>query len=61
LAPADEPESIRPDWRGAFAADLQEAIARYIAAHNKASQPFVWTTSAKAIFDKLANVPVPSV
>ena len=49
--------------RGAFAsvADLQDAIARYIAAHNKASKPFVWTTSAKAIFDKLAKVPVPSV
>ena len=49
--------------RGAFAsvADLQDAIARYIAAHNKASKPFVWTTSAKAIFDKLAKVPVASV
>ena len=49
--------------RGAFAsvADLQDAITRYIAAHNKASKPFVWTTSAKAIFDKLAKVPVSSV
>ena len=49
--------------RGAFAsvADLQEAISRYIAAHNKASYPFLWTTCARAIFDKLANVPVPSV
>jgi transposase len=45
--------------RGAFAsvADLQDAIARYIDAHNKASKPFVWTTSAKAIFDRLAQIP----
>jgi transposase len=50
-------------WRGAFAsvAELQDAIARHIVAHNKASTPFVWTTSAKSIFDKLAKVPVTSV
>jgi hypothetical protein len=49
--------------RGAFAsvADLQDAIARYIAAHDKASEPLVWTTSARAIFDKLAKVPAASV
>ena len=45
----------------ASVADLQDAITRYIAAHNKASKPFVWTTSAKAIFNKLAKVPVSSV
>ena len=49
--------------RGAFAsvADLQDAIARYIAAHNKAPRPFAWTTSATAIFHKLAHTPAPSV
>ena len=49
--------------RGAFAsvADLQIAIAQYIDAHNRGCRPFVWTTSAKAIFDKLAQTPVASV
>jgi transposase len=40
--------------RGVFqsVADLQDAIGRYIQAHNEASRPFVWTTSAPAIFKK---------
>jgi DDE superfamily endonuclease len=49
--------------RGAFHSvdDLQNAITRYIDAHNSDRRPFVWTTSAKAIFEKLARIPVPSV
>ena len=49
--------------RGAFHSvdDLQTAITRYIHAHNSDSRPFVWTTSAKAIFEKLAPIPVSSV
>ena len=49
--------------RGAFHSvdHLQNAIARYIDAHNSDCRPFVWTTSAKAIFEKLAQIPVPSV
>jgi len=49
--------------RGAFHSvdDLQNAITRYIDAHNSDCRPFVWTTSAKAIFEKLAQIPVPSV
>ena len=41
--------------------DLQNAITRYIDAHNSDCQPFTWTTSAKAIFEKLAQIPVSSV
>jgi transposase len=49
--------------RGAFHSvdDLQTAITRYIDSHNSDSRPFVWTTSAKAIFEKLAKIPVPSL
>jgi len=49
--------------RGAFHSvdDLQNAIKRYIDAHNSDCRPFVWTSSAKAIFEKLAQLPVPSV
>lgn len=49
--------------RGVFksVADIEEAIARYIKQHNKTSKPFVWTTSASAIFEKLAQIPEPSV
>src|SRR5580704_12394352 len=49
--------------RGAFTSvgDLQNAIDRYIDAHNTDCRPFVWTTSAKAIFEKLAQIPAPSV
>jgi transposase len=48
--------------RGVFksVAELQDAIERYIKAHNKTSNPFVWTASASAIFEKLAKIPVPS-
>jgi transposase len=49
--------------RGAFQSvdELQSAITRYINAHNSECRPFMWRTSAKAIFDKLAQTPVPSV
>jgi transposase len=49
--------------RGAFHSidDLQNAITRYINAHNSDCRPFTWTTSAKAIFEKLAPIPVSSV
>ena len=48
--------------RGVFksVADLQDAIGRSIQAHNEASRPFVWTTSAPAIFEKLAKIHEPS-
>ena len=48
--------------RGVFksVADLQDAIARYIRAHNKAAKPFVWTKPAEDIFDKLSRLPAPS-
>src|SRR4029077_14227184 len=44
--------------RGAFHSldDLQNAITRYINAHNSDCRPFTWTTSAKAIFEKLGSV-----
>src|SRR5271169_1876763 len=49
--------------RGAFHSvpDLEKAIARYIDAHNKDCRPFAWTTSANAICEKIAQIPVPSV
>ena len=49
--------------RGTFTSvgDLQNAIDRYIDAHSNDCRPFVWTTAAKAIFEKLAQIPVPSV
>src|ERR1700733_3570609 len=49
--------------RGAFYSvdDLQNAIKRYIDAHNSDCRPFTWTTSAKTIFEKLAPIPVSSV
>lgn len=48
--------------RGVFksVADLQDAIARYIRAHNKAAKPFVWTKPADTIFAKLDRLPAPS-
>lgn len=48
--------------RGVFksVADLEDAIKRYIKAHNKTSKPFQWTASAPAIFKKLAQIPEPS-
>ena len=49
--------------RGTFHSvdDLQNAITRYIDAHNRDCRPFAWTTSSKAIFEKLAQIPAPSV
>ena len=49
--------------RGVFQSvdELQSAIIRYIDADNGDCRPFVWSTSAKVIFEKLAQVPVPSV
>jgi hypothetical protein len=41
--------------------DLQAAINRYLAEHNQAPSPFIWTRSADAILDKLAPIPAPSV
>ena len=41
-------------------AELEDAITRYIKAHNKTSEPFVWTATAPAIFEKLNQIPVPS-
>jgi len=48
--------------RGVFksVADLQDAITRYIRAHNKAAKPFVWTKPADTIFTKLDRLPAPS-
>ena len=48
--------------RGVFksVADLEDAIRRYIAAHNEQSKPFVWTKTAEAIFGKLNRLPEPS-
>ncbi|ADP69611.1 Integrase catalytic region [Rhodomicrobium vannielii ATCC 17100] len=41
--------------RGVFksVADLEDAIKRYIADHNRNAKPFVWTKTADEIFDKL--------
>jgi hypothetical protein len=49
--------------RGVFHSvdDLQNAVKRYIDAHNSGCRPFVWTTSPKAIFERLAQIPGPSV
>jgi transposase len=49
--------------RGVFKSvpQLEAEIARYIKEHNRAAKPFVWTKSAKAIFEKLAELPAPSV
>ncbi len=48
--------------RGVFksVAELEDAIMRYVKAHNKTSKPFVWTASASAIYEKLAKIPVSS-
>jgi hypothetical protein len=40
---------------------VENAITRYIDARNSDCRPFTWTTSAKAIFEKLAQIPVSSV
>ena len=47
--------------RGVFksVADLEDAIKRYIRAHNKTSKPFQWSASAASIFKKLSDIPEP--
>jgi transposase len=48
--------------RGVFksVSDLQDAIRRYIADHNRHAKPFVWTKTADEIFEKLSCLPAPS-
>ena len=41
--------------------DLQAAINRYLAEHNAAPKPFVWTASAASIVAKLDRLPAASV
>ncbi|PWC36756.1 hypothetical protein TSO221_28910 [Azospirillum sp. TSO22-1] len=54
--------SRRSIRRGVFksVADLQDAIARYIRARNKAPKPFVCTKPVDIIFAKLDRLPAPS-
>lgn len=49
--------------RGVFKSvpDLQKTIRDYIKRQNADPKPFVWTKSAKDIFAKLDEIPVPSV
>jgi transposase len=49
--------------RGVFRSivELQTAINHYLAEHNQAPRPFIWTRSADAILDRLATIRVPSV
>ena len=44
--------------RGVFksVADLEDAIKRYIADHNRYAKPFVWTKTADQIFEKLTSL-----
>jgi hypothetical protein len=44
-------------WRGAFQSDaeLEAAIHDYLAKHNAAPKPFVWTKSADAMLEKYAR------
>ena len=48
--------------RGVFksVADLEDAIKRYIADHNRNAKPFVWTKTAGEILEKLSRIPAPS-
>ena len=48
--------------RGVFksVAELEDAIKRYIADHNRNAKPFVWTKTADEIFEKLSRLPAPS-
>ena len=43
--------------RGSFTSvrDLQQAIDRYIAEHNRDPKPFVWTATAESIFQKIQH------
>ena len=49
--------------RGSFHSlvDLQAAIKRYLAEHNKQPKPFVWKASPAVILAKLDRLPAPSV
>ncbi|GJD71690.1 IS630 family transposase IS870 [Methylobacterium gnaphalii] len=49
--------------RGTFSGvtDLQAAIKRYIAEHNRNARPFVWTKPANDILAALRRAPEPSV
>jgi transposase len=49
--------------RGTFTGivDLQAAINRYIAEHNRSARPFIWTKPASAILNALSRSPEPSV
>jgi transposase len=49
--------------RGTFTSliDLQAAIKRYLADHNKNPKPFVWTASAASILAKLDRLPASCV
>ncbi len=49
--------------RGTFHSliDLQAAIKRYLAEHNKKPKPFVWTASAASILAKLDRLPASCV
>ncbi len=49
--------------RGTFTGivDLQAAIKRYIAEHNRRAKPFVWTKPAAQILSAISRVPEPSV
>ncbi|MDO9427631.1 MAG: IS630 family transposase, partial [Methylobacterium sp.] len=41
--------------------DLQAAIKRYIAEHNRNAKPFVWTKPATDILAAVSRSPEPSV
>ena len=49
--------------RGTFlgVVDLQAAIKRYIAEHNRNTKPFAWTKPAADILNAVSRVPAPSV
>ena len=49
--------------RGTFCSliDLQAAIKRYLAEHNRDPKPFVWTASAASILTKLGRLPASCV
>jgi transposase len=50
--------------RGVFKSvppQLEAEIARYIKEHNRDAKPFVWSKPAQAIFERLAELPAPSV
>src|SRR6267142_2534550 len=49
-----------PRWVFNSIAELEDAIRRYIRDHNGNAKPFVWTKTAKEIFDKIDRMPAPS-